>query len=125
MLTNNAKFWTFSENVKIQFFKWIFLGGPGDTNLKLLTINSPYISKYSEPEIKLEQRISNFWWFNSQGHPTECFSGISVRKTCKCLKFSVREMSYRAFLINAFCFRRDENDVLSTKISQLGFSERQ
>ena len=48
-----------------------------------------------------------------------------VRKTCNRLKFSVRGMSSRAFLINAFCFRRDKNDVLGTKIGQLGFSERQ
>ena len=34
-------------------------------------------------------------------------------------------MSSRAFLINAFCFQRDTNDVLGTKIGQLGFSERQ
>ena len=59
-----------------------------------------------------------------QGHPTDPF-GISVRKTFNRLKFSVREMSSRAFLINAFCFRRDKNDVLGTKIGQLGFSERQ
>ena len=52
----------------------------------------------------------------NQGHPMDRFSGISVRKTCNCLKFSVREMSSRAFLINAFCFRRDKNDVLGTKI---------
>ena len=64
--------------------------------------------------------------YNSfQGHPTDRFSGISVRKTCNRLKFSVREMSSQAFLINAFCFRRDKNDVLGTKIGQLGFSERQ
>ena len=43
------------------------------------------------------------------------FGGISVR----------REMSSRAFLINALCFRRDKNDVFGTKIGQLGFSERQ
>ena len=49
------------------------------------------------------------------------FGGISVRKTCNRLKFSVREMSSRAFSINAFCFRRDKNDVLGTKIGQLGF----
>ena len=61
----------------------------------------------------------------SQGHPTDRFGGISVRKTCNRLKFSVREMLSRAFLINAFCFRRDKNDVLGTKIGQLGFSERQ
>ena len=61
---------------------------------------------------------------NNQGHPTDRFGGISVRKTCNRLKFSVREMSSRAFLINAFCFRRDKNDVLGTKIGQLGFSER-
>ena len=60
-----------------------------------------------------------------QGHPTDRFGGISVRKTCNRLKFSVREMSSRAFLINAFCFRRDKNHVLDTKIGQLGFSERQ
>ena len=60
-----------------------------------------------------------------QGHPTDRFGGISVRKTCNRLKFSVREMSSRAFLINAFCFRRDKNDVLGTKIGQLGISERQ
>ena len=46
------------------------------------------------------------------------FGGISVRKTCNRLKFSVREMSSRVFLINALCFRRDKNDVL-------GFSETQ
>ena len=34
-----------------------------------------------------------------QGHPTDCFGRISVRKTCNRLKFSVREMSSRAFLI--------------------------
>ena len=39
-----------------------------------------------------------------QGHPTDRFGGISVRKTCNHLKFSVREMLSRAFLINAFCF---------------------
>ena len=60
-----------------------------------------------------------------QGHPTDRFGGISVRKTCNRLKFSVRVMSSRAFLINAFCFRRDKNDVLGTKIGQLRFSERQ
>ena len=62
-----------------------------------------------------------------QGNPTDRFGGIiSVRKTCNRLKFSVREMSPRAFLINAFCIRRDKNDVLATKIGrQLGFSERQ
>ena len=53
------------------------------------------------------------------------FGGISVQRTCNRLKFSVREMSSRAFLINAFCFRIDKNDVLGTKIGQLGFSERQ
>ena len=26
--------------------------------------------------------------------------------------------------MNAFCFRRDKNDVLGTKIGQLGFSEK-
>ena len=57
-----------------------------------------------------------------QGHPTDFFGGISVRKTCNRLKFSVRGISSRAFLINAFCFRRDKNDVLGTKIGQLGFS---
>ena len=63
----------------------------------------------------------------TQGHPTDRFGGISVQKTCNRLKCSVREMSSRAFLItcNAFCFRRDKNDVLGTKIGQLGFSERQ
>ena len=55
----------------------------------------------------------------SQGHPTDRFGGISVRKIPNRLKFSVREMSSRAFLINAFCFRRDKNDVLGTKIRQL------
>ena len=60
-----------------------------------------------------------------QGHPMDRFGGISVRKTCNLLKFSGREMSSRAFLINAFCFWRDKNDVLGTKIGQLGFSERQ
>ena len=61
----------------------------------------------------------------NQGHPTDRFGGISVRKTCNRLKFSVREMSSRAFLINAFCFRRDKNDVLGTKIGQVGFLKRQ
>ena len=61
----------------------------------------------------------------TQGHTTDRFGGISVRKTCNRLKFLVREMSPRAFLINAFCFWRDKNDVLGTKIGQLGFSERQ
>ena len=28
----------------------------------------------------------------TQGHPTERLGGISVRKTCNRLKFSVREM---------------------------------
>ena len=37
-------------------------------------------------------------------HPTDRFGGISVRETCNRLKFSVREMSSRAFLINAFIF---------------------
>ena len=50
-----------------------------------------------------------------QGHPRDRFGGISVRKTCNRLKFSVREMS----------FRRDKNDVLGTNIGQLGFSEGQ
>ena len=36
----------------------------------------------------------------NQGHPTDRFGGISVQKTCNRLKFSVREMSSRAFLIN-------------------------
>ena len=31
------------------------------------------------------------------------------RPSCNRLKFSVREISSRAFLINAFCFRRDKN----------------
>ena len=52
-----------------------------------------------------------------QGHPTDRFGGISVRKTCNCLKFSVREMSSRAFLINAFCFQRDKYDVFGHKNS--------
>ena len=55
---------------------------------------------------------------SSQGHPTDRFGRISVRKTCNRLKFSVREMSSRAFLIDAFCFRRDKNDVLGTKIGK-------
>ena len=54
-----------------------------------------------------------------QGHSTDNFGGIGR------LKFSVREMSSRAFLINAFCFGRDKNDIFSRKIGQLGFSERQ
>ena len=66
-----------------------------------------------------------FVLFICQGYPTDRFGGMSVRKTCNRLKFSVREMSSRAFLINAFCFRRDKNDVLGTKIGQLGFSERE
>ena len=39
-----------------------------------------------------------------QGHPKDRFGGISVRKTCNRLNFSVREMSSRACLINAFVF---------------------
>ena len=39
-----------------------------------------------------------------------------TQRTCNRLKFSVREMSSRAFLINAFCFRRDKNDVLETTV---------
>ena len=35
----------------------------------------------------------------SQGHPTDYFGRISVRKTCNRLKLSVREMSSRAFLV--------------------------
>ena len=50
---------------------------------------------------------------NTQGQPTDRFGGISVRKTRNRLTFSVREMSSRAFLINAFCFRSDKNDVFS------------
>ena len=53
---------------------------------------------------------------HSQQHPTDRFGGISVQKTCNRLKFYVREMSSRAFLIDAFCFRRDKNYVLGTKI---------
>ena len=34
-----------------------------------------------------------------QGHPTDCFGRISVLKTCNRLKFPVRAMSSRAFLI--------------------------
>ena len=33
-----------------------------------------------------------------QGHRTDRFGGISVRKTCNRLKCSVREMSSRAFV---------------------------
>ena len=62
---------------------------------------------------------------SNQGHPTDRFGGISVRKTSNRLKFLVREISSRAFLINFFCFRRDKNAVLGTKIGQLEFSERQ
>ena len=50
-----------------------------------------------------------------QPQARDSFGGISVRKTCNRLKFSVGEMS----------FRRDKNDVLGTNIGQLGFSERQ
>ena len=71
-----------------------------------------FLSSYTKPVDK-------------QGHPTDRFGGISVRKTCNRLKFSVREMSSRVLLINAFCFQRDKNDVLGTKIGQVGFSERQ
>ena len=55
--------------------------------------------------------------YTTQGHPTDRFGGISVRKTCNRLKFSVREILFSA--------GRDKNDVLGTKIGQLGFSERQ
>ena len=36
---------------------------------------------------------------SDKGHPTDCFGRISVRKTSNRLKFSVWEMSSRAFLI--------------------------
>ena len=73
----------------------------------------------------LNQGICKLNYPKRQGHPTDRFGGISVRETCNRLKFSVREMPSRAFLMKAFCFRRDKNDVLGTKIGQLGFSERQ
>ena len=41
----------------------------------------------------------SFYEVTAQGHPTDCFGRISVRKTCNRLKFSVKEMSSRAFLI--------------------------
>ena len=44
---------------------------------------------FSPTNVKLEK----------QGHPTDCFGRISVRKTSNRLKFSVWEMSSRAFLI--------------------------
>ena len=34
-----------------------------------------------------------------QGHPMDRCGGMSVQKTCNHLRFSVREMSSRAFLI--------------------------
>ena len=60
-----------------------------------------------------------------QGHPRIVSVEYLFRKTCNRLKFSFRGMSSQAFLINAFCFRRDKNDVFGTKIGQLTFSERQ
>ena len=48
----------------------------------------------------------------NQGHPTDCFGRISIRKTCNRLKFSVGDLELSQLkLINAFCFRRDKNDV--------------
>ena len=70
-------------------------------------------------EIMKKNYIFALKMFKDQGDPTDCFGGISVRKTCNRLIFSVREMSYPAFLINVFCFRRDKNDVLGTKVGQL------
>ena len=40
----------------------------------------------------------------SQGHPTDCFGGISVRKTCNRLKFSVRECHLEFSLLTPFVF---------------------
>ena len=68
-------------------------------------------------EAQLTSRQDGGSYEESQGQPTDRFGGISVRKTCNRFKFSVREMPARAFLVNAFCFRRDKNDVLSTKTS--------
>ena len=66
---------------------------------------------------------------HKQGHPRDRFGGISVRKTCNRLKFSVREMSSRAFLIQcllmSFVFGEIKMTLLGTKIGQLGLSERQ
>ena len=56
--TINALFVTFSENVKIHFFKWIFLGGPGrykfNATCNVLTI---YM------ENNLRQRLNWIWNF--------------------------------------------------------------
>ena len=96
-----------------------------DTLIKLLLHSAnTSVKMYTLAKI-LAEFFSLFLRNFLQGHPTDRFGGISVRKICNRLKFSVREMSSRAFLINAFCFRRDKNDVLGTKIGQLGFSERQ
>ena len=43
--------------------------------------------------------LSTILTLSKKGHPTDRFGGISVRKTCNRLKFSVRELSSRAFLI--------------------------
>ena len=45
------------------------------------------------------QKFSNDLNRRSKGHSTDCFGRISVRKTSDRLKFSVWEMSSRAFLI--------------------------
>ena len=80
-------------------------------NLVIIKHHVVYGNKLSESGVLAI--LADAWQI--QGHPTDRFGGISVRKTCNQLKFSVREMSSRDFLINSFCFRRDKNDVLGTK----------
>ena len=50
-----------------------------------------------------------------QGHPMDRFGGISVQKTCNRLKFSVKEMLSRAFLINTFYFQGDKKTFWAQK----------
>ena len=86
--------------------------------MKEFAIRSVHASVLKLLQVSVSGCEKSFLGERCQGHPTDCFGGISVRKTCNRLKFSVREMSSRAFLINAFCFRRDKNDVLDAKIGR-------
>ena len=59
---------------------------------KRIPVNNLFIRELLETwsEVNFVDVIENE---KHQGHPTDRFGGISVRKTCNRLKFSVREMS--------------------------------
>ena len=67
-------------------------------NTKVVLVNV-YAPNDPNQQVVFLRELSNNVLSNYQGHPTDCFGRISVRKTCNRLKFSVREMSSRAFLI--------------------------